>query len=430
MCQCFVSMTNSESPPRPAPVATNERADILDVIRGFALGGVFLSNVYIWLSGMIFVPRAQVEASLSGTIATVMNGVYGVFIAGKFMTMFTFLFGLGLSVQFARAAERDDSAVRRYLRRCFALVFLGVLHLSLLWYGDIAHVYAIIGLFVLLFRNRSTKTLIVWGLLLTLVSVPVGMWIQFALPKYLQSAEALQAATAARLSHEEEFNRQAMSVFQGQSYWAMVRMNWATYWEHFFGPIFLAYNFATLGNFLLGLAAGRLRWFQDVAAHKTAFKRLLGWSALTGILALLVAAAIRHFSASKTPMQDGLFLSILMPILSNVRTLSFALVYMSAITLLYQRDFFKRFFSIYIPAGRMAISNYFAQSAIGVFVFYGIGLGHLGDLRPRWIFAMPLAMFVVQMVLSWLWLRYFRFGPVEWISRSITYGKLQSMRNR
>lgn len=423
-------MTNTESPPRPAPVATNERADILDVIRGFALGGVFIANVYVWMSGMIFMPRDTVKEHLSGTLPKVMDAVAGILIAGKFMTMFTFLFGLGLSVQFTRAAERDDSAVRRYLRRCFALVLLGVLHLSLLWYGDISHVYAIIGLLVLVFRNRSTKTLIILGLLLTLVAVPVGMWIQFALPKYLQSAEALEAATAARLAHEEAFNRQAMAVYQGQSYWAMVRMNWATYREHFSGPIFLAYHVSTLGNFLLGLAAGRMRWFQDVAAHKTAFKRLLGWSALTGIVTLLVAAAIRHFSASKTPMQDGFFLSILMPVLHNVRTLAFALVYMSAITLLYQRDFFKRIFSIYIPAGRMAVSNYFAQSAIGVFVFYGIGLGHLGDLRPRWVFAMPMAMFVVQMIVSWLWLRYFRFGPIEWISRSITYGKLQSMRNK
>jgi uncharacterized protein len=76
----------------------------------------------------------------------------------------------------------------------------------------------------------------------------------------------------------------------------------------------------------------------------------------------------------------------------------------------------------------MAVTNYFAQSAIGLFVFSGIGLGRMGDLRPRWMVVMPLAMFVVQMVCSWLWLRHFRFGPVEWVSRSLTYGKMQPMR--
>ena len=423
-------MSSTEGRPHPAPVDTGERTALLDVIRGFALGGVFLSNVYVWMSGMIFLPREQFEQSATNLTQKIIGGVFGILISGKFMTMFTFLFGLGLSVQFARAAERNDSAVRRYVRRSLGLVCLGVLHLSLLWYGDIVHVYALMGLFVLFFRNRSTKTLIIWGLLLTLTVVPIGMWLELSLPKVLATTDAAKTALAEQTAKSDSFQRQALEVFRGQSYGSVIRMNWAAYRHFYTGPIFMAYNIATLGNFLLGLAAGRLKWFQDVPAHRTAFKRMLGWGIVAGIVSVIVAVLIRHFSPSKTPMQDGPVLSFIMSVLQNVRTLAFALVYMSAIALLFQRPRFQKFFSIYAPVGRMALSNYLAQSAIGMFVFLGLGLGHIGDIRPRWTVIMPCVVFAVQMVLSALWLRYFRFGPVEWLTRSITYGEWQKMRNR
>mgnify|MGYP000149052838 CR=1 FL=1 len=421
-------MDNTDQPVRPAPIATPERTVLLDVIRGFALGGVFLSNAYIWMSGMIMLPRDTVQAAMSATLPKVIDAIYVILVGGKFMTIFTFLFGLGLSVQFSRAEQRQDSAVKRYIRRCLTMILFGALHLSLLWYGDITHVYALIGLFVLLFRNRSTKTLVIWGLLISLLGVPIGMWLQFLLPQLINSPEVAQAAMAAEMAKEEEFNRQALAIFQGHSYLAIIRTNVSMYWQHFFSPIYMAYNVATLGNFLLGLAVGRLHWFQDVAAHRQAFKRLLGWSALTSVLSFVIVAVARHFAGAPNPMKVNIPMSIFMPILRHVSTLSLALVYISAITLLYQRDFFRRILSIYAPAGRMAVSNYFGQSAIGLFFFCGIGLGFMGDLRLRWIVVMPMVMFGGQLIFSWIWMRHFRFGPVEWLTRSIIYGKLQPMR--
>lgn len=421
-------METTEQISRPAPVDASERAAVLDVIRGFALSGVFLSNVYIWMSGMVLMPRDQVKSALSGTLTKVLDIVYQILVAGKFMTMFTFLFGLGLSIQFSRAAARNDSAVKRYFRRCLALLLLGVLHLTFLWYGDITHQYALIGLFVLLFRNRSTKTLVISGLVLTLVAVPVGMWIQFAVPKLLASPEASKAAMDARRATEEAFGQQALAVFQGHSYVAIVRTNLAMYWQHFVSPIVMAYNVSTLGNFLLGLAVGRLGWFQDIPANRKAFKRLFGWSLLTVVVSIALVAVARYLAGSPERMRDSVALSFVLPVIRNVWTLALALVYMSAIALLYQRHFFRLVLSIYAPVGRMAVTNYFGQSAIGLFVFCGIGLGHIGDLRPRWLIVMPFVMFTMQMIFSWLWLRHFQFGPVEWISRSLTYGKLQSMR--
>jgi len=421
-------MENTDQKPAPSPIDVTERTELLDVIRGFALGGVFLSNVYMWMSGAALQPGEGATGPESSTLQKVIDGIFGLFIGGRFMTMFTLLFGLGLSVQFSRAAARNDSATKRYLRRCLALVLLGALHLTFLWYGDITHQYALIGLAVLLFQKRSTKTLVIWGLVLTLIAVPLGIWYTFLLPKLMHSPEVAKAAETAYMAKEDEFNRQALAVFQGSSYLAIVRMNLAVYWHHFVNPIMGAYSVATFGNFLLGLAVGRLGWFQDVPAHRKAFKRMLGYGLLTTVLSIGIVVAARLILGSAPAMRDNLVMNVIMPVARNVTTLAMALVYMSAITLLYQRNFFRRLFSIYAPVGRMAVTNYFTQSAIGLFVFCGIGLGHMGDQLLRWTIAMPIVMFTVQMIFSWFWLRHFRFGPVEWISRSLTYGKMQRMR--
>ncbi|MBK9261290.1 MAG: DUF418 domain-containing protein [Polyangiaceae bacterium] len=423
-------MDNVDQPRAPSPIDATERNALLDVIRGFALSGVFLSNVYAWMSGAVFLPHAQLEAATSSTVHKVIDALYNILVAGKFMTIFTFLFGFGLAMQFSRAAERNDSVPKRYVRRCAAFLFLGMLHLTLLWYGDITHQYALIGLVVLLFYKRSTKTLVIWGLILTLVAVPVGMWSQFVLPRLLTSPEAAQAAMAAKRASYEEGNRALLEAFQSDSYMAIVRANVTMYWRQFVNVIIASYHVGTLGNFLLGLAVGRLGWFQDVAAHRRAFRRMLGWSALVSLLLLGVMVGLRFLLGEKSPQPGPIALPIVMPVLRNVWTLSIALFYVAAIALLYQRGFFRRVLSIFAPAGRMAMTNYYAQSAIGVFVFCGIGLGHMGDLRPRFTIVMPMVMFTVQMVCSWLWLRYFRFGPVEWVSRSLTYGKPQPMRVR
>jgi uncharacterized protein len=410
---------------RPSPIDATERNALLDVIRGFALSGVFLSNVYMWMSGAAFLPNEDTGPS---TMPKVIDILFSTIVSGKFMTMFTFLFGLGLAMQFSRAAERMDSASKRYVRRCATLVLLGVLHLVFLWYGDITHQYALIGLLVLLFRTRSTKTVIVWGLVLTLFAVPVGIWAQFVLPRLLKSPEVAQAAMSAMRENNEAYNRTVIEAFQGHSYLAIVRTNLSVYWHHFVTPVIASYHVGTFGNFLLGLAVGRLGWLQDVPTHRRAFRRLFGWGLLAAILPLGIALALVKITGGGNPQQPPLVMPIVMPVLRNVQTLAAAVVYMAAIALLYQRNFFRRLLSMFAPVGRMAVSNYFAQSAIGLFVFCGIGLGHMGDQRLRWTVVMPVVVFTVQMIISWLWLRHFRFGPVEWVSRSLTYGKLQPMR--
>jgi uncharacterized protein len=138
-----------------------QRLVLLDALRGFALCGVFISNVYVWFSGRVLLPRAQVEAltASESLLDTVARNTFNLLVFGKFITLFSFLFGLGFAVQLGRAEQRGASIVPLYLRRLVVLLFIGLAHMFLIWFGDILGSYALMGFGLLLFRNRSDKTL-------------------------------------------------------------------------------------------------------------------------------------------------------------------------------------------------------------------------------------------------------------------------------
>jgi uncharacterized protein len=108
--------------------------------------------------------------------------------------------------------------------------------------------------------------------------------------------------------------------------------------------------------------------------------------------------------------------------------LGMAAAYAAGITLLFQRDAWQRRLAVFAPVGRMALTNYFLQSVMGVLLFYGYGLGLMGKLSSAAQLAVPVGLFALQAVFSHLWLARFRFGPIEWVQRSLTYGKAQPMR--
>jgi uncharacterized protein len=105
-----------------------------------------------------------------------------------------------------------------------------------------------------------------------------------------------------------------------------------------------------------------------------------------------------------------------------------AAFYLTGFTFLFQRSTWQRVLSVLAPVGRMALTNYLSQTVISLFIFYGYGLGLIGTLGPKTIVALPIGIFVLQIGVSHLWLSRFRFGPVEWVWRSLTYGKAQPMR--
>ena len=154
---------------RGQPIDLGDRIPLLDVIRGFALGGVFVSNMAMWFSGRSFLPPDRSKELMSGTLDAVTWQTFMAAGFGRFMTLFAALFGLGFAVQMLRAEERGAPVAPIYARRIGVLLAIGLAHMLGMWFGDILTMYALAGFALLLFRTRSDRAILIWafGLILS-----------------------------------------------------------------------------------------------------------------------------------------------------------------------------------------------------------------------------------------------------------------------
>ena len=410
------------------PVDEGERLVLLDTLRGFALCGVFMANVYLWFSGRMFLSRAQMEASLKDAswLDVVINQAFGPLIGGRFITIFSFLFGLGFAVQLGRAESRGTSVVPVYTRRLVVMLGLGLAHLFLLFQGDIVSTYALLGFTLLLFHKRADRTLLLWAAALIFLGPP--LWnTALRLPQLLGSPGAAEAAKAAQ-EHSMALRAQVLEAFSHGSWLDTVRSGAAYYRGDLFRNL-SALLPVIVGRFLLGLWAGRRRLFHDAPQHLGFFRRLLGWGLGLGLFASGMGILVGQLFSRKILHPESLpWLPYVMGPMRHLGELGVASFYVSGITLLFQRDTWRRRLAVLAPVGRMGLTNYFLTSVMGVLLFYGYGLGLMGRLGSAAQLALTLVLFALQVVFSRLWMSRFRFGPAEWLTRSLTYGKAQPMR--
>ncbi|MFY2560874.1 DUF418 domain-containing protein [Corallococcus terminator] len=417
--------------PEARPVDSGERLVLLDTLRGFALCGVFISNTFMWFSGRAFIPREQLEALFAnGTLLDkILLPVVTTLVSGRFITIFSFLFGLGFAVQLGRAEARGSPINRVYVRRLAVMLLLGLTHLTLIWYGDILSNYALIGFSLLWFRRREDRTILKVAAVLLFVW-PIVSAVLFKLPQ-LMAASPEAAAELAKLEMERgaALKADTLSVFQNGNWWAVAKAG-LYFWRREFLLMMSVNALALLGRFLLGFYAGRKRLFHDAPQHLAFFRRLFFWGLGLGLLGSSVGVVLQQLMLRKilTPETLPVWVPMALAPVRAMGELGMAATYVSGITLLFQRATWQRLLSVLAPVGRMALTNYLSQSVISILVFYGYGLGLVGKLTPSLSILYCLGVFSVQIVASHLWLARFRFGPMEWVWRSLTYGKAQPMR--
>ena len=405
----------SPAPSALAPVLERERLVTLDVLRGFALLGVCVANVWLWFSGIAFRMPGYRDELLQLSLDSVVFHAIGILVSGKAISTFSFLFGLGFAIQMLRAEARGRSVVPLYLRRLLVLLLIGVAHMTLLWYGDILTAYAMLGFLLLLFRRRSDRTLLVWAAILLggLPLVMAGLPLALALPD-------------PNLAEIAQRNAATLAVFQHGSYAEIVREN-----LHQAGKFYLGrkapWLFYSLGLFVLGLYVGRRRIFEDVDGHRGLFRRIVVWGLPIG-LAGNIAGGVMQMAITPDVMLADPRLMFLMSLVFVGSTIPLAAGYVCAATLLLQREGASRWLLHFAPPGRMALTNYLSQTVIMLLIFYPYGGGLIGRTGPAAALGVALTVFAVQMVWSRLWLAYFQFGPMEWVWRTLTYGRLQPMR--
>lgn len=410
-----------------APVSARERIQLIDVLRGFALFGVLISNM-TWLSGDWVVLTKERAASLpTAAIDPYAKYLLNFFVEMKANTIFAFLFGLGFSVQMMRAEERGQKIAPVYARRLLILLLLGLAHMLLLWYGDILHLYALMGFTLLFFRRRSPTMLLAAGA--TLAVLPWAAF--FSLPWLV--TRVLGDEAAAEIAAWEAGRAQQMearlAVFQHGGYFDVLREHLYFNLEDYVssGFVFL-FAFYVTGRFLLGLYAGRRRLLHDASDHLPLFRRLMWWGLAVGVAGNAVFTATTLLEDRGAIGVASGWMAAGMAV-AAVGIPAMSCFYVSGIVLLFQREPWQRRLLWLAPVGRMALTNYLMQTLFHLFLFYGYaGLGLIGRVGPSVCVVLSLAVFLFQIAFSRWWLARFRFGPMEWLWRTLTYGRRQPMR--
>ncbi|MEZ5465622.1 MAG: DUF418 domain-containing protein [Lysobacteraceae bacterium] len=407
------------------PLTSSERIDVLDVLRGFALLGILLMNIEYFTRPMQGIAMG-LDPTLSGWDYVAGWSIMA-FVQGKFWTLFSMLFGMGFAVMLERIEARGGRFFGIYARRLAVLLLIGLVHAFLIWSGDILVSYALTGFLLLLFFRRTpVRRLWKWGVAFYLIPLLL-MWTfagaismaRVASPPEEVAKMDEEFATAAS-EHAARYEK-AEQVYSGGSYSDAVVQRVIDTGEQL-GFIWM-FILMLLGVFLLGawlLRSGRL---SDPQAHRSFFLKCVVVAGPVGLVLVLLAMRGMQGINFMVPTTGVAATMSLM----QIGSLLLCLAYLGAVTLLtigpmpWLRDWLG-------PTGRMALTNYLGQSLFFTLFFYSYGLGLWGQVSRVWQVPLVFGFWFLQILVSRWWLSRFRFGPAEWLWRSLTYGKAQPMR--
>jgi uncharacterized protein len=402
----------------PAPTTPAARLPLLDALRGFALFGIFLLNL-AQLSGFIYMTPADMAALPTAAIDRPIALVIVWLGYGKFYSLFSLLFGIGFALQLESAARSGDAGLRRFKRRLLVLLAIGLIHLTFIWEGDILTLYALLGFALIPLRRLSQRALLVTAAVL--VAMPVLQQIAIVVSHGALDPGAPLLEVGGRWQVAMGFSADAMPypTLKHASLAETVRFQICGVWFRYADLLTSGRPFKVLAMFALGLWVGRSGMLRDMESWVPMLGRVRRLCLLVGLPAALAHAVLL---LTGTPPRSTL--SIVDAAVYALGIAPLSLAYASHGALLWRRPAWNDRMSRLIPAGRMALTNYLTQTAIGIFLFYGVGLGLMGAVGPALWPAIALTVFALQCAFSWWWLSRHQFGPLEWLWRRATYGQL------
>lgn len=422
----------SQAPPHPAllptapapgsplaPTAGAQRIVAIDVLRGVVLLGILVMNVSFmgWPDAWAMEPLTFVDDTPAERGLWLLAEVFANM---KMMSIFSLLFGAGIVMVADRAAAAGKSPAALHYKRMAWLLVFGLVHLFLFWHGDILAIYALVGSVVFLLRRVPVRWLVVLGL--TSLGVTFVIWLGFA--ALVAVLEHQDPAAAAEIdAYDAAGVEETIANYRGGPLSQMrSRVPSGLFMLLFLGPIL--YYWWPAGMMLLGMAAMKTRLITG-ELHAKVYARMLAVGLVVG-LPLSAALAWIHLH-DESEHASVMFLSMAAHFAA---TLPMVCGWIGGVLLLCKQPWFAKLSHPLACVGRMALTNYLSQTLIVTFIFYGHGLGYFAKLQRPAMFAIVLGVWALQLAWSPLWLARFRFGPMEWLWRSLTYARLEPMRRR
>lgn len=406
---------------------TQSRITVIDALRGFALLGVIVTHMLQHYSIPSF-PGTGHEQALFPQADAVLQWLLRSVIMGKFINIFAFLFGLSFFIQMDSAAKKGVDFRNRFLWRMAILFMIGVVG-NCFYTGDILSIYAVFGVLMVAFYKVRNRTLIILASLL-LVGAPriatAGYQLMSVKTEQVVNNDTHSWRQSQRVSRPEPsfFNSAKDNLTRG----LQGKLNYQ------FG--INGRGYLTLALFLFGFVVGRLRFFEELHLRKRRnvilFAGFVFAIAIIDIIIGLLPEPPSMRAIISGELDRNIYPSLFTTMaLNDVKSILFSGALAIGFIMLYQIKSIGKYLNIITPYGRMGLTNYEAQGVIGCLLFslwgFGSTLGHMGTTE---IFALGLAVYALQVIVSKYWLKYYLYGPLEWFWRSATYLKSQPLKRK
>ncbi|MDX2049061.1 MAG: DUF418 domain-containing protein [Chitinophagaceae bacterium] len=437
-------MHNQQNAAQAVPVDQRERIVILDSLRGIAILGILLMNIPGFGLPVIRAsdPSVLNETGINYKTWYVIDWVF----SGTQRAVFSMLFGAGMILFITRLEKKMDGIMPAiyFFRRQMWLLFFGFINgFVLLWFWDILYTYAIYGMLLFIFYRLPPRTLIFLAIACLLLmtarenrdlyhtkSIIVKGEMAAKIDTTQTKLTAQQQEDLGAMNELKEKSTREAKLKDAEKELRAITGNYASLYEYqsektvhveLYYTYFLIWDvllFMFLGmaffknGILTGKASNGVYWILFICGLGSGL--LLSWFIQQSVID-------NHFSEFETAKNVSFQYY---QVARALRSLGF----FGLIMLMYKSGFFKWFFALFRPVGQMAFTNYLMQSLIGGLFFYGIGLGYFGKLERYELYIYTGIVWVIQIIWSHIWLRYFRFGPLEWLWRSLTYWKKQPIR--
>lgn len=405
------------------PLRGKERVEILDFLRGIAIFGILIVNMS-YFNTPFFTQMGNY--TMWGDIPNkVTQYLIWFFLEGKFYPLFAVLFGIGFYFFIQKASDTLRPFLFRYRMRLLYLLLFGILHAVLLWHGDILVIYALFGFVMTWFHKRSDKTLIVWAIIfiilpIIMIAALVGL-INLAM-QIPEMAEGMEEGFREQSRYVEETIEKAMVVYPTGSFSEILRMRLSEYSTMLNGIFFVFPNVMSL--FLIGIILGRKKVFLDMSTALRVLRKVFWWC-----LPVAIILGATYVYSMETVSYTSLNWSLLLMVTSSlIGGPAMMFVYMYLLVLMYHKGVFGKIAGAIAKTGRMAFTNYLAQSIICTTIYLSYGLGLYGQVNIWQGILLACAIFGLQLLWSHYWLGRYRFGPFEWLWRSMTYARWQPMK--
>ncbi|CAF1862470.1 DUF418 domain-containing protein [Bacillus subtilis] len=381
---------------RGQPVSLRERVHFLDIVRGFAMLGIIIVNYFLIVDSVKGFEMASDD---------VLHKLVSWFAEGKFVTLFSFLFGVGFMIFMDRAAQKVDSPNKLFARRLSILLGFGILHITFVWVGDILAFYAVSGFLLLAFYKRTAKTVLRWIIALIVF--------QFLTPVFTMLYNVINTAG----SKNPNFSEFTLFSHSSLTYMESISTRWTDMVTMAAGSFSMIYSMFLM--FLLGVYFVKMEFFKDMEAKKPIWKRI--W--IISTIAFLITQS--SILLDMFNLSENMLWKDISSVLGQNGGLTGSMFYMSTFAMLFLyvpqlRDPMM----IFTKVGRMSLTCYLLHSIIGTVLFLRYGFGLADHIQSAGTFMFSLAVYFVLMSFSTLWLKRFRYGPMELVWRKLTYGKV------